>query len=152
MEQAERLCPTVLSRNPSILFQLKCRKFVEMVRRGSESMEANDNWIVSTIAYGQQLQQSYAGRLNEADMVKLEETFSLLAYHDPAKSPVAHLLDASGREAVANALNSAILVYQRSPPIPPLEKLMRQLLVTMNELTAAGVGSAACLNMRTEFF
>jgi len=111
---------------------------------------SQEDWLIRTITYGQELQDSYTGRLSEAEQAKLEETYSLLAYPDPFKSPVAHLLDTSGRETVANALNSAILVYQQSPPIPPLEKLVRQVFVTMNELSAQGVGSASIINVRQE--
>ena len=44
----------------------------------------------------------------------MQEAFSLLAYADPWNSPVGAQLEASGREPVCAALNSAILGM--SPP------------------------------------
>jgi len=41
--------------------------------------------------------------------MRAQETFSLLAYPDPFRSPVAHLLEPAKREDVASAANSAVL-------------------------------------------
>ncbi|CAJ0766071.1 4252_t:CDS:10 [Entrophospora sp. SA101] len=215
--------PSVLPSNDDILFQLRCRKFIEMMREcaGSQIMssdeddvaikkdkklveiidegegenngddiiaedddievfgdnggvieeDSDDNdkddnlsnknkktlkrrkgpevnlnglggMIESAVRFGQELQDDYR------DDTREEETFSLLAYTDPRESVVSYLLDPSEREPVANALNSAILVSQGKPAIPPLEQIYRQTSVALNELSRNGVGSSALVNIR----
>ncbi|RUS16151.1 hypothetical protein BC937DRAFT_91568 [Endogone sp. FLAS-F59071] len=77
----------------------------------------------------------------------MQDIFSLWAYLDPARSPVAHLLDPAGREPVAEALNSAILVSQNRPAIPPLECIFRQSVLTNRELVSQASGRAAFFNV-----
>ena len=151
--------PHVLERNPPIVFRLKCRKFVELIRRYSDlqnlptqksskttnghadvvdgevfeqDMDMDDNiseeakWgdsmdtdsqgsgmkseqlLQEAMEYGQVLMQEYREERNEYKK-RLEEVFSLIAYHDARNSIHGHLLDPKGRVAVAEELNSAIL-------------------------------------------
>jgi Ran-binding protein 9/10 len=63
-----------------------------------------------TIAYGQALEAEFKDDPRREVKRALEDAFSLVAYSDPfTESPLSHLLDISGREAVADELNSAIL-------------------------------------------
>ncbi|RIA98129.1 concanavalin A-like lectin/glucanase domain-containing protein [Glomus cerebriforme] len=198
--------PSVLPSNGDILFQLRCRKFIEMMglcagrqitcsddedeevvevikdhlmieedddeeiedkvddddvvidekksskrRKGVETgLNGLDGNIEAAMRFGQELQDDYRDDNREEIKKALEETFSLLAYTDPRKSVVSYLLDPSGREPVANALNSAILVSQGKPPIPPLEQVYRQSSVVLNELARNGVGSSAFVNLRKD--
>ncbi|CAJ0758331.1 14525_t:CDS:2, partial [Entrophospora sp. SA101] len=188
--------PSVLPSNDDILFQLRCRKFIEMMREcaGSQIMSSDEDdvaikkdkklndyelnlleddnlsnknkktlkrrkgpevnlnglggMIESAVRFGQELQDDYRDDTREEVKKKLLETFSLLAYTDPRESVVSYLLDPSEREPVANALNSAILVSQGKPAIPPLEQIYRQTSVALNELSRNGVGSSALVNIR----
>ena len=141
------------------MFRLKCRKFVELIRRYSDlqnlpvqrssknsnghadvvdgevfeqDMDMDENvseearWgdsmdtdsqvsgmkseqlLQEAMEYGQVLMQEYREESNEYKK-RLEEVFSLIAYHDAKNSIHGHLLDPKGRVAVAEELNSAIL-------------------------------------------
>lgn len=62
------------------------------------------------LVYGIELQAEFAGDTRRETTTALDEVASLLAYRNPLKvKEVAHLLDGSGRVAVAEELNSAIL-------------------------------------------
>ncbi|CAG8597665.1 13949_t:CDS:2, partial [Acaulospora colombiana] len=65
--------------------------------------------MAAAIRFGFKLRDDYGKDEREEIKSALEDASSLLAYTDPRVSCVAHLLDPSGREPVANALNSAIL-------------------------------------------
>ena len=129
------------------MFQLKCQQFVELVRQMVQEPATADKRLAETMQFGQQLQDTYSGRLTDAQQAQLEvsagalarrrtvraggarlswavgrsaacgaqETFSLLAYPDPFRSPVAHLLEPAKREDVAAAANSAVLGMRRGP-------------------------------------
>ena len=149
--------PHVLEENPPIVFRLKCRKFVELIRRCSDiqnlpvekasksangtshttgrdefeqDMELDDQmndgeeWdqmeteeaenamkyqqlLQEAMGYGQILMREYR---DEREYRKtLDDIFSLIAYDDAKSSVHGHLLDPTGRVAVAEELNSAIL-------------------------------------------
>jgi len=66
--------------------------------------------LEETITYGQTLQAEFKDDPRREVRKALEDAFALIAYPDPLSIPsVSHLLDISGREAVADELNSAIL-------------------------------------------
>jgi hypothetical protein len=152
--------PQVLKENQQVYFRLRCRKFIEMIRKdadakqradksvpgrgddqemeldgssawGEVQMEGTDDGdveaasgvmvsngaqnglggLAEAIEYGRELRAEFGGgdQNREAER-SLDEIFSLVAFPDPWKHPeVAHLLDRSGRVAVAEELNSAIL-------------------------------------------
>lgn len=156
VELTNKLFPSVLPQHPLLRFKLGCRKFIEMVREGaSHQMMVEDGsksselpgWIQKAVQFGQQLQDEFGESLDESLKNELEETFSLLAYPDPFKSSVSHLLDISRRESVANLLNSAILVSQNCPFTPPLETLVRQTSTILKELRKIGYSSAYLLDI-----
>ncbi|KXS21064.1 SPRY-domain-containing protein [Gonapodya prolifera JEL478] len=103
--------------------------------------------LKEAMRYGQQLHDEY--RTNESEEVRtqLMEIFSLVAYSEPHKSPVSYLLDISGRETVASALNSAILSAQGHSTMPAMEKIYRQSVALVKELVAQGVGAASFVNV-----
>ena len=164
MDEAEEHFPGVLQAWPEILFQLKCRKFVELVLKAAridksrdtlrknkqhsngldshasavddvfdQEMELDDGQQSSlngngkapvqteldndeynrlttqAIEYGQSLKEEDGDKGNPEHEKLLHEIFSLMPYYDPSPSQNGHLLDASGRTKVAEALNSAIL-------------------------------------------
>jgi len=61
------------------------------------------------LAYGQQLYEDYHDDPRDEVRRILADAFSLLAYSDPRRSVMGHLLEESGRREVAEELNSAIL-------------------------------------------
>jgi hypothetical protein len=66
--------------------------------------------VQETITYGKTLQAEFKDDPRREVRKALEDAFALIAYPDPLSIPsVSHLLDISGREAVADELNSAIL-------------------------------------------
>lgn len=63
-----------------------------------------------TLLYGQDLAAEFKDDPRREVKKALDDVFSLMAYPDPFNSKeVCHLLDPSGRVAVAEELNSAIL-------------------------------------------
>jgi hypothetical protein len=147
--------PKVLKSNNEVYFRLRCRKFIEMIRKDAEenlkrdkSQQAEDStpakpaqqfedsemevdeggeWgepmeddhtpavgqlLQEALEYGQELRAEFADSTGaDPEMSKqLDEIFALIAYQNPLKEEgVKHLLDRSGRVAVAEELNSAIL-------------------------------------------
>lgn len=65
--------------------------------------------LTEAVQYGQQLRMDYPSDDYGGDKQYLEDIFSLVAYPDPRSSVHGHHLDASGRVAVADDLNAAIL-------------------------------------------
>eukprot|EP00732_Lithocolla_globosa_P004512 Lithocolla_globosa_v1_NODE_4192_length_1490_cov_10.960279.p2 type:complete len:123 gc:universal NODE_4192_length_1490_cov_10.960279:489-121(-) len=116
----------------------------------NESENGNQSWLQKALMYGQSLQDQYGERISEEQRAHLEETFSLLAYPDPFQSPVSSLVETQGRETVASALNSAILVEQKKPAMPPVEKIVRQMFCITNELKSQDVGAAEFIDVRAD--
>ena len=72
--------------------------------------------LQETLDYGRELQAEFVGDPRREVSKALSEAFSLMAYQDPLSvKEVSHLLHPSGRVAVAEELNSAIL--RTSTPI-----------------------------------
>lgn len=66
--------------------------------------------LQDTLAYGQDLHAEFKDDPRRETAKALEDAFALIAYQDPLNAKeVSHLLDPSGREAVAEELNSVIL-------------------------------------------
>ncbi|ORX83667.1 SPRY-domain-containing protein [Anaeromyces robustus] len=170
IDLTNRLYPTVLSNNDILLFNLRCRKFIEMIRKNEEldmdteidtidddamdvDEDKNKNMsqrIIETMKYGQELNSLYGQ--DERDEIKntLTKTFSLFAYEHPNNSALSYLLDPSRREIVANQLNVAILESQGEPASPAIETLYRQSAVAVKELVKNNVGSAAFINVKKD--
>jgi hypothetical protein len=79
----------------------------------------HEDLLHDAIRYGQQLQADYQGDERKEYKETLDRIFSLVAYPDPKMSVHGHLLDPSGRVAVAEELNSAILGKSRTIYFPP---------------------------------
>lgn len=81
--------------------------------------------LQDTLQYGQDLQAEFKDDPRREVSKALEDAFSLMAYQDPLNAKqVSHLLDPSGRVAVAEELNSAILrEFTRFPILPLLLNL-----------------------------
>lgn len=69
-----------------------------------------DQLLQDTLDYGRNLQAEFRNDPRREISKALNDAFALLAYQDPlGEKGVAHLLDVSGRLAVAEELNAAIL-------------------------------------------
>ncbi|KAK4444834.1 hypothetical protein QBC34DRAFT_474055 [Podospora aff. communis PSN243] len=143
--------PKVLSDNEQVYFRLRCRKFIEMIRKEAElnllienkstararqgeddeemaEADAQSSWedqmetedetnsaalkklSHEALQYGMELRAEFSSDQRREVSKHLEEIFALIAYPNPLKvKEVAHLLDGTGRVAVAEELNSAIL-------------------------------------------
>ncbi|KAL4994120.1 hypothetical protein BDV10DRAFT_197779 [Aspergillus recurvatus] len=182
----------VLQQYPHIHFKLRCRKFLEMMRRCTElsssakkgkatngfsdsavfdeemeldeQMQDRDGWdadgmdmeetetatksnelLTEAVQYGQQLRMDYPNDENGGDKKMLDDIFSLVAYPDPKRSVHGHYLDPAGRVAVAEELNSAILVSLGKSSAAALERLYQQTEVLVNEISEEG-GAGAFIN------
>lgn len=77
---------------------------------GPEHQIEYQKLLSDTLAYGQALQAEFKDDPRREVSKALEDAFALIAYQDPLNAKeVSHRLDPSGRVAVAEELNSAIL-------------------------------------------
>eukprot|EP01137_Pigoraptor_chileana_P034436 Opistho-2@26975 len=150
------LYPALATARPDLIFQLQCRRFVELVRESASASATpavgdGSNPIERMMLYGQSLQEACdENPLLSSNRAVLEEAFSLLAYPDPSQSPMAYLLQPSQREPLATEINSAILELQGLPRQAPLEIIVRQAAVAVKELTRPPVGSGAAAFVSVE--
>ncbi|KAJ3300480.1 hypothetical protein HK104_000065 [Borealophlyctis nickersoniae] len=166
--------PSVLRDNRHIVFQLKCRKYLEMIfqsaahvgngvpHQGSGVENGNKAKLkqkaaataipdfLDVVKYGQELQAEFGMSENPDVRAALVETYSLLAYPDPFASPMAYLLDAAGRKPVADALNMAILESEGHRGISAVEKLVQHVCVIQDCLVNEGAGASGFVNLRTD--
>ncbi|KAK0635572.1 hypothetical protein B0T17DRAFT_587040 [Bombardia bombarda] len=189
--------PNVLDENEQVYFRLRCRKFIEMIRKEAEynlllekrglaaaatkyfKREEDDeemfdvsggggggnvghNWDADNamdtddafdggaaaevsqlsqeaLAYGMELRSEFSTDPRREVSKHLDEIFALIAYPNPLKvKEVAHLLDRSGRAAVAEELNSAILMSLGKSSRAALENLYAQTCVLLEDLRQDG--------------
>ncbi|XP_057532484.1 ran-binding protein M homolog [Amaranthus tricolor] len=105
-----------------VSFLLHSQNFIELMRVGN---------VENAITYGRKELERYFHLEEYKELVK--ECVALLAYEEPSKSPVGHLLGEAQREVVADAVNAMIL--SANPELKEslsclhsqLEKLLRQL-------------------------
>ncbi|KAG1139903.1 hypothetical protein G6F37_003576 [Rhizopus arrhizus] len=101
------------------------------------------NYIKKAMHYGQKLQEKYSTDPNYS--TTLSDISSLLAYPNPTTSPVAHLLNKSARDSLASDVNAAIQLYQHEQEASSLEKVYKQVVVTIEQLTLSGHGQASLI-------
>ncbi|KAF5092490.1 hypothetical protein D0Z00_004561 [Geotrichum galactomycetum] len=159
--------PEVLAEPDSlVVFKLECCKFIELIRStitmsraastnstpgagvgidGDTEMrdvtpEEDDDKLDEAIAYGQQLRNKYKNDTRPFVQARLSLVFSLLAYQDPAAqdSSLSFLLDVAERVKLSEEVNAKILVSIGKPSIPPLQKLVKQVMAMVWELQDQG--------------
>ncbi|KAL7261852.1 hypothetical protein ACSBR1_000283 [Camellia fascicularis] len=98
IELTEQFAPDLLDKNQDLHFDLLSLHFVELVcsRKCTEALEFAQTKLTP---FGKV--QKY--------VEKLEDFMALLAYEEPEKSPMFHLLSLDYRQHVADSLNRAIL-------------------------------------------
>ncbi|KAG2214711.1 hypothetical protein INT46_000930 [Mucor plumbeus] len=80
-----------------ILFQLKCQRFIEIIRTSSSTIDA--------IRYA----QTHLKPTNNKSKEQVKEVTALIAYADPRQSQSSHLLGQQRREQLASQPN---VIYQ----------------------------------------
>ncbi|CAB3250976.1 unnamed protein product [Arctia plantaginis] len=96
------------------------------------------------LAFGREL-YAMSQKLQQDQIVKsmLEDAFSLLAYSNPWDSPVGWQLEPVRREAVCEALNSAILEAQGMKWISPVEACVSHSRELLRRMSRGGLGACA---------
>ncbi|XP_068652315.1 uncharacterized protein [Aristolochia californica] len=115
IELTEQLAHNLLEDNKDLHFDLLSLHFVELVcsRKCTEALEFAQNKLTP---FGKV--QKY--------VEKLEDFMALLAYEEPEKSPMFHLLSLEYRQNVADSLNRAILSHANLPNYSSMERLIQQ--------------------------
>ncbi|GLJ05570.1 hypothetical protein SUGI_0020490 [Cryptomeria japonica] len=118
IELTNQLAPDLLENNKDLHFDLLSLHYVEFVRmrKCSDALEFAQAELTP---FGKQ--DKYVG--------KLEDCMALLAYEEPEKSPMFHLLSMEYRQNVADSLNRAILAHANLPSYTSLERLVQQTTV-----------------------
>ncbi|KOM51619.1 hypothetical protein LR48_Vigan09g027800 [Vigna angularis] len=118
IELTEQLAQDILEKNKDLQFDLLSLHFVELVcsRKCTEALE---------------FAQTKLGPFGKEPkyMEKLEDFMALLAYKEPEKSPMFHLLSLEYRQQVADSLNRAILAHLNLPRYTAMERLIQQATV-----------------------
>ncbi|XP_003747647.1 ran-binding protein 9 [Galendromus occidentalis] len=172
IELTREFYPGFLERNRELLFELKCRQFVEMivqltpVRNSVKGSQSNENDtecmeveesregglmtnsdinLQRIVDFGTELCE-FEKTLKDPDG-KLKrirfEACALLAYPDPSQSPMSYLLSPSEREPVCAALNSAVLESLGQPLRPPLEVALAHCKQLVKLMAKHGLGASA---------
>ena len=126
IDQVLDLNPEILEDRPQLLFRLKKQQFIQMVRDGEteKALEFAERELACRIDGS-----------TECLVEELEEAMSLLLFENPAKSPVAHLLDARHRHETASELNEAILRSESMAGPSKLPRLIKILVWMQNRLS-----------------
>ncbi|GIL69885.1 hypothetical protein Vretifemale_659 [Volvox reticuliferus] len=96
-------CPVVLAdsgRFGEVHFQLACQKYIELVRCGR---------VEEAVLFAQSTLSQLRGPSAASVESSLRDVVALAAYQNPEASPLAHLLGRGQRDAVADAVNAAVL-------------------------------------------
>ncbi|XP_060673663.1 uncharacterized protein LOC107420458 isoform X2 [Ziziphus jujuba] len=118
IELTEELAHGLLEKNKDLHFDLLSLHFVELVcsRKCTEALEFAQTKLTPF------------GKMDKF-VDKLEDFLALLAYDEPEKSPVFHLLSLEYRQDVADSLNRLILAHANLPSHTAMERLIQQTTV-----------------------
>lgn len=103
IELLKKEYPTVWECNWQLQLRLHCQHFIELVRRGDA--QAPEALSYARTAMGSHLLEHGD---NAKEMTFLQDVLGLLAYVDPTKSPVAHLLEQTQRDNTFDVLNRTL--------------------------------------------
>ena len=148
LHMMEELFANVLAQHELLYFQIRCRKFIEMMRSCGDQRKDDverQSMINEAMSYGQQLNTMYG--LNANYRAGLEEAFSLLPYPDPLNSPMAHIVSDAGRFRIAEDVNRAILTTSGKSARSELEEIVALLASKISGLKEGG----AFINVHTDF-
>ncbi|PQM38547.1 glucose-induced degradation protein 8 homolog [Prunus yedoensis var. nudiflora] len=124
IELTEQLAPDLLGKNKELHFDLLSLHFVELVcsKKCTEALEFAQNQLTPF------------GKV-EKYVSKLEDFMALLAYEEPEKSPMFHLLSLDYRQQVADSLNRAVLAHSNLPNYTAMERLIQQTTVVRQSIS-----------------
>lgn len=123
IELTEEMAPNLLENDMDLHFDLLSLHFIELVR-SKKFTEALD--------FGQKKLTSFQKVTKYIE--KLEDFMALLAYEEPEKSPMFHLLSPEHRQNVAEGLNRAVLAHANLPAYSSLERVVQQATVVRQYL------------------
>ncbi|KAL5713364.1 hypothetical protein ACHQM5_015448 [Ranunculus cassubicifolius] len=131
IELTEQLAHNLLEENKDLHFDLLSLHFGELVssKRCTEALEFAQNKLTPF------------GKVHKY-VEKLEDFMALLAYEEPEKSPMFHLLSSEYRQNVAESLNRAILAHANLPSYSAMERLIQQTTVVRQCLHQDGKDGA----------
>ncbi|XP_011048846.1 PREDICTED: glucose-induced degradation protein 8 homolog isoform X1 [Populus euphratica] len=123
IELTEQVASDLLENNKDLHFDLLSLHFVELVcaKKCTEALEFAQNKLMP---FGKE----------QKLLEKLEDFLSLLAYEEPEKSPMFHLLGSEYQQHVADKLNRAILAHRNLPSYTAVERLIQQTIVVRQSL------------------
>ncbi|XP_077210550.1 lisH and RanBPM domains containing protein [Tasmannia lanceolata] len=115
IELTQQLAHDLLEENMDLHFDLLSLHFVDLVcsRKCTEALEFAQTKLTPF------------GKVHKY-VEKLEDFMALLAYEEPEKSPMFHLLSLEYRQNVADSLNRAILAHANLPSYSSMERLIQQ--------------------------
>nr|XP_010933002.1 glucose-induced degradation protein 8 homolog isoform X1 [Elaeis guineensis] len=118
IELTEQLAPNLLEDDKDLYFDLLSLHFIDLVcsRKCTEALEFAQTKLTPL------------GRVHKY-VQKLEDLMALLAYEEPEKSPMFHLLSSDYRQNIADCLNQAILAHANLPSYSSMERLIQQATV-----------------------
>jgi hypothetical protein len=129
----ETAAPGLLERRPALARMFECQRVIELVRAGPERLGD----ALAAAQAGAQLARALSDGTAE-ERAEVCEALGLLAYTNPWRSPLAHLLTPERRQFVAEAANAALLEALEPPgagdPRSQLERLLAQLLACQDAL------------------
>ncbi|KAI6837742.1 SPRY-domain-containing protein [Hortaea werneckii] len=110
-----------------------------------------DELIPAALSYGQELQQEFGNDPRPHVKKQLQDLFAIIAYQNPADSPISGLLDQRCRAEIAEEVNGAILVSLGKPSSAALEKLCAVTDVMLDDTAAKSGGASALVNVKKDF-
>lgn len=151
--------PLVLEeKNSLVVFQLECCKFIELVKSVLQTAENTDlidtdvDETFEVVEYGRVLWEKYKNDQRPGVVERLTQCFSLLAYDRSTQDEtLSQLLNENVRFALAEDVNSRILVSLGKQPVPPLKRVAQHAMGLIWELQNQGRVEADVLNIRQDF-
>ncbi|KAG0475654.1 hypothetical protein HPP92_015340 [Vanilla planifolia] len=118
IELTEQVAPNLLEQNEDLHFDLLGLHFVDLVcaKKCTEALEFAQAKLTSF------------GKIQKS-IEKLEDFMALLAYEEPEKSPMFHLIGPEYRHSIADNLNQAILAQANLPAYSSMERLIQQAIL-----------------------
>lgn len=107
----------ILDRNPELLFRLRLQKLIEYIKNGA---------VQEALAFSQDVLAP--ATISQPKLLKsLEEVMSLLAFENPAQSPVGYLVQNAQLQVIASDLNAALLASSGHTSDAKITVLMKTL-------------------------
>eukprot|EP00472_Partenskyella_glossopodia_P011423 CAMPEP_0197526364 /NCGR_PEP_ID=MMETSP1318-20131121/17560_1 /TAXON_ID=552666 /ORGANISM="Partenskyella glossopodia, Strain RCC365" /LENGTH=269 /DNA_ID=CAMNT_0043080503 /DNA_START=191 /DNA_END=1000 /DNA_ORIENTATION=+ len=126
IEKVNCLNPSILESEPRLYFMLQQQHLIELIRQGPDKISESLSFARRELAP--------MAAANEEFLEEMEQVMALLAFPEPSKSAVGHLLSHEQRQKVVSALNTAILTSQCQSKDPRLLYLLQRLTFVQNQL------------------